>query len=166
MGQCAEIDAQRFDELGLLYSEELWNKTNFQRELPNKFEFSHIVFDGSQDVQGFWIASRKESNTHHTHRVAIRKRASSISRIKLGSLMGERSRQVARQAGCDQAQLTVNRENKVAISFYNKMGYRIVRGEELRSWVAADGSYPDKSLADDSIVVTNEYRLAFMKCDI
>ena len=79
--------------------------------------------------------------------------------------MGERSRQVARQAGCDQAQLTVNRENKVAISFYNKMGYRIVRGEELRSLVAADGSYPDKSLADDSIVVTNKYRLALMKCE-
>ena len=165
MEQCAAIDLQRFDEMGLFYSEELWQKHHFELELPGKREFSQVVLDGTSNVQGFWIASRKENNVHFTHRVATRRGASSTSDMSVGSLMGEVSLRIAQEAGCTQAHLTISHKNRGAIRFYRRLGYQIVTGNDLRCW-ANQWGYADNSLADDSIVITDHYRLVLMRSGI
>ncbi len=165
MKQCADIDAERFNELGLLYSEELWLKGHFALELPGKFEFSQVVIDGSNKVLGFWIGAKRKNMVHHTHRVATRRGASSGHDVSIGLILGKESLKCARKDGCTQAVLTVNSRNERAINFYRTLGYQIVTGKDLRIWADMWG-YADNGVAEDSIVITDDYHLAFMRSGI
>ncbi len=162
MKQCEDIDAERFNELGLLYSEELWLRGHFSLELPGKFEFSQVVIDSASNLLGFWIAAKREDTVHHTHRVATRGGASAGHDVRIGLILGKESLKTAQEAGCTQAVLTVNSRNQRAINFYRTLGYQIITGKDLRIWADMWG-YAENGVAEDSIVITDDYHLAFLK---
>ena len=162
LAQCATIDAARYDEFGLRYSEERWTPRSFKEDRPGKAQLSYVVVDPNGDVQGFWVASKKVDRIHHTHRVATRREASARYETSLAARLGAASLEAARNLGCDLAQLTVQEDNRRAIELYRQMGYAMVTGASLRDWAVGNG-YAEPQVQGDRLILDQHYRLVVMQ---
>lgn len=151
-----DLDARLFGSLGPLYSDHRWGVEHFLADRNEKWELSRLAHHPQEGLLGFWIASLRDPETVHSHRVAVAPewRQRGIARALFESVLEEaRSLPLARRMS-----LLVARENQVAKTVYEKFGFRVLEGIPLSTFVGND---PEVELSDSAAVSVrgNEYRV-------
>ncbi|OIO62132.1 hypothetical protein COY26_00835 [Candidatus Woesearchaeota archaeon CG_4_10_14_0_2_um_filter_33_10] len=100
---------------------EPWNKENFLMDMPYKWQLSkYITFENN--IAGFIIGSLS-NKTVSLHRFMVDK---NYRRLGLGiQVYQEFEENCRKKSGVEKIVLKVLAENKSAILFYNKLGYKI-----------------------------------------
>lgn len=156
------LDAEVRNELGIVYVDEIWNERHFLQALPDKWIYSRVVSEGDS-LLGFWIASNSRCAEAgvYTHRLAVSRAA---RERRLASRMLADLRACATKRGQCALSLSVGTRNETAIAFYEHAGFRRLKGDELRSFIAAreiagvkvhDGSFTQVETGFEKLV----YRL-------
>ncbi|HSE21519.1 MAG TPA: GNAT family N-acetyltransferase [Pyrinomonadaceae bacterium] len=96
-----------------------WGPAQWMLDLPEKWRLSWCLLRANEPI-GFVIATKKESSLH-IHRLAIaeHERDSGLGKQLLG--LAARRGQVR---GCHSITLKVDKDNKGAIRFYHRLGFR------------------------------------------
>lgn len=158
LAQCVAIDQARLKQYGFLYSEEVWDCANFRAERPGKADLTQLALDGDDKVIGFWVASLRAGNIHHTHRVATRPNSGSSS---LATILGINSWDSGLNMGCKTAELSVHFQNERAIAVYLAMGYQRLTGLSLKN-LATELGFVKYPVVEDRVCVSETYQLWIM----
>lgn len=103
---------------------ERWDQTNFSLDLPNKWTVSKGIIDNGELI-GFLIASQKQ-NKIHVHRLVI---APDQKGKGWGKILLETVINYTKQMDLCEISLKVDQGNTLAIQFYLKMNFRVVKKE-------------------------------------
>lgn len=129
-----ELDAAISNEMGNLYGNDPWGRSNFLSDFRKKWEFSQVVFSQPKGkVLGFVIASEVLVDEIHIHRFAV----SSDSRG-----MGIGKELINKISGCvdtykyKRVTVEVSCLNQKAIAFYKNNGFNFLTIDELADYVA------------------------------
>jgi ribosomal protein S18 acetylase RimI-like enzyme len=111
------------------YLENSFKEEDIKSELQNKDITFLIAVDESNEAVGYAKLNRAENpeeldnnSSLQLQRIYVRGK---IKRKKLGSLMMEKSIEIAKKENCQFLWLTVWEENKAAIDFYYNWGFEI-----------------------------------------
>ncbi|MBF0344345.1 MAG: GNAT family N-acetyltransferase [Nitrospirae bacterium] len=135
ISELVDIDAGCIAEKSTAYSHEHWSHANFTKELPQKKLYSQVATDDGK-VVGFWIVSKTDQYTLHTHRVAVRK---AYRRRGLAKKMFDAIVSKATKDGFKQMTLTLAIVNTEAMAFYKQMGFTPLQGGELDDFIIKKG---------------------------
>jgi len=99
-------------------ADEYWGKSHFLAELNNKWIYSQAVISKERKVIGFLIASEKDEAIHiHKFIVDASVQRAGVGTSMLRFLIGKRT--------AKPIMLKVHIENKKAIAFYERKGFKI-----------------------------------------
>lgn len=119
--QLVKLDRTCYKELGIRYSHVMWDREEFLRDFPGKWQLSCVAFDDGGGVTGFWIASQRDNKAAHTHRVAV---SAQSRRQRVGQQMFWYAEAASATLGATLMTLMVQVANEVAIRFYRGLGFR------------------------------------------
>jgi len=109
----------------------LWYKENFQSDYPNKWKLSKIVLLKNKPV-GYCIISSYCDKKAHIHRISI---DPLLRGEGVGSILMQQVFFGALCRGIFEISLESLRDNVVANSFYNKLGFREFDENEVRKYI-------------------------------
>ena len=153
------IDRMVHAELGDVYSDQVWSASNFLMELPGKWEHSCVALQsGSGEPIGFWITSRRDRDTVHSHRVAVHPMWRGRG---VGRAMFEVVQRGAHETGAKMLTLTVARENLLSIRFHRRLGFAQLTGPALARF--ARESREHVSVVENRLIIHGHYYVAMLK---
>ena len=129
------LDAALRREMGERYSTEDWGEENFVRELPGKWELSHLAEEEGA-TRGFWIASDRGAWVH-IHRVGV---AATHRGRGLGSLLFAACRERAEGLGRPHFTVCLAAGNEAAHAFYERLGFHPASPQTLQGFLAGTGT--------------------------
>lgn len=141
------IRKMRFDDIDKVYALEAelfpnpWPRSFFEHDLAVKNTLAFIV-EYKERVVGYSLASCSNSAFHITN-IAVNKEC---QREGIGTELMNRLEKIALDRGCTYAYLEVRTDNKAAIKMYQRLGYSIVRKQELYYINGDDAYVMDKEL--------------------
>ena len=129
-----ELDAAISSEMGSLYGNDPWGRSNFLGDFKRKWESSQIAFSQSKGkVLGFLITSEALPDEIHIHRFAV----SSNSRgMGIGKELINNFFSCISTFKCKRLTVEVSSLNQKAIAFYKNNGFNFLLADELSDYVA------------------------------
>ncbi len=116
------------------YANDTWDKENFSKDFPRKWQFSQVVVSGvDKKLCGFLIASEMLAKEIHIHRLAV---DPNFQGKGLGSLLLSKALATAKEYKCQQATVELSCLNVKALTFYQKFGFKHLSPAELSNYVA------------------------------
>lgn len=114
------------------YDEKPWNRHNFRKELPEKFQRSLVCFDDMKKIIGFLIAYKSSHSNVHISRLAVAPNVQGrgIASRMLSCLISESEDGIVQTLTVD-----VQSENGQALDLYRKFGFTMFEGIELECYV-------------------------------
>lgn len=101
--------------------DEYWSENNFLTDLPGKWNYSLVVTDENDIIQGFAIASEKTQSIHiHKFVVDAPFQQAGLGQSMLNRILEQAAKPIT---------LKVRTDNSQAISFYKKNGF-VIDGTE------------------------------------
>jgi len=131
------IDQFTILKYGDLFSSERWNKKNFMIDLPGKWELSCLALEKNQPI-GFCICSFFNTNKCYVYRFVV----SGESREKnVGKEMTNFILKKCIEKGIDKVLLEVNKKNRSALKFYEKLKFKIIKKADLMKYLHSKGKF-------------------------
>lgn len=153
-----EIDEKMVKLHGATYSIEQWDISNFERDLPNKWEYSLVILVEDKLV-GFIIVSSTDATSLHINRFAI---DSQFQKIGIGKMLINDLLSMAKKGNINMITLIANINNCNAIKFYKNRGYKVLTKNELQTFLAKKNridQYRGNYLVDCNNIKYQVYRL-------
>ena len=144
-----ELDKNLVDKYGVSFSNEVWNKDNFNYELPDKEKLSYACFVNNELI-GYIVSSIKNDSIY-IHRFAVDKQG--YARLFFEEILKFYSD--------EKIFLMVNIINEKAISFYKSFNFHIVDNSLIIDKFIADGL----KIKNTEILIGENYKCYLMKRD-
>ena len=132
LNDIVNLDKTIVKEMGVVYGTDLWDGSNFLKDLKRKWEFSHMALSGkNRKICGFIITSEMLPFEIHIHRIAV---DPDFRHMGIGGLLVNKTVELAQQYRYKRLTVETNRLNTPAISFYRKHGFVCLTKEELSDY--------------------------------
>jgi len=137
VSEIVDLDSTLFHQMGRKYAPGVWRAENFLLDRPDKWEFSTAVMMEGR-VVGFWIVATIQRPWAFVFRVAFDAvvRGQGVARESF-NVLRRRMVDTAGARGVSGLALEVSADNETARSFYGRLGFTTVRGDDLRRFVEA-----------------------------
>ena len=142
-----DIDQKILQRFGNLFSSESWDENNFLLDLPGKWELSFIALFDDRPI-GFCICSLLDDDKCYIYRIAVSEeyKGRNIGKQMLFTLFKK-----CIERGVKKVVLEVNKENTLALGFYNKLKFRIIEKDDLLDYLVK------REKLDTSHIVSNYF---------
>lgn len=140
-----QTDKEAVDEFGDLFSSETWEGKNFLADYEGKWDLSLLATINEQ-LAGYCICSVINMNECYVYRFVVGKQ---FRNQRIGSQMINVLFDQCRQNKLKKILLEVNMENKEAVTFYNRFGFKNLENEILKQYLNSKGKL-EVSLVHDN----------------
>ncbi len=130
------IDREYIRELGSRFCTFPWGRDNYLLDLKGKWELSQVALLLDKGVAGVWVASNIVKDVCHTHRVLV---ANQCRRAGVAISMFEQVEIKTREIGLTKMTIEVSCLNNVALAFYKKLGFSLMKSSEILEYLECRG---------------------------
>lgn len=136
VSELLDLERRALERWGSLYAEDPWTRAHFLRDLPAKWELSVLLMTPAERLAAFWISSMWGPGYVHFHRSVI---AEPFRGQGLYERIGLEQMARASARGAVRMSAVFNIENRPVRRFYEKHGFRQVRGSGLEQFLIETG---------------------------